>query len=36
VLVHREIFQLKESGVISLGIEPQHNVEHSIVFSLDK
>jgi adenylate cyclase len=36
VLVHREMFQLKESGVISLGVEPQHNVEQSIVFSFEK
>ena len=36
VLVHREMFQLKESGVISLGVEPQHNVEQSIVFLLEK
>jgi class 3 adenylate cyclase len=36
VLVHRELLQLKESGVISLGIEPQLNVEHSIVFSFEK
>ena len=28
--------QLKASGVISLGIEPQHNVEHSIFFSFEK
>jgi pSer/pThr/pTyr-binding forkhead associated (FHA) protein len=33
VLVHREMFQLKESGIISLGIEPQYNVEHAISFS---
>jgi adenylate cyclase len=36
VLVHREMFQLKESGVISLGVQPQHNAEHSIVFSCEK
>ena len=36
VLVHREMYQLKESGVISLGVEPQHNVEQSIVFSFEK
>lgn len=36
VLVHREMFQLKESGIISLGVAPQHNVEHSIVFSFAK
>jgi hypothetical protein len=30
------MFQLKESGVISLGVHPQHNVEHSIVFSFEK
>jgi class 3 adenylate cyclase len=36
VLVHRELFQLKESGVISLGVEPQRNVEHAIIFSCEK
>ncbi len=36
VLVHREMFQLKESGVISLGVQPQQNVEHSIVFSFER
>jgi hypothetical protein len=36
VLVHRELLQLKEPGVISLGIEPQFNVEHSIVFSFER
>jgi hypothetical protein len=36
VLVHREMYQLKESGVISLGVEPQHNVEQSIVFLFEK
>jgi predicted component of type VI protein secretion system len=36
VLVHRELFQLKEAGVISLGVEPRDNVDHSIVFSFDK
>jgi class 3 adenylate cyclase len=35
VLVHRELLQLKEPGVISLGIEPQFNVEHSISFSFE-
>ena len=35
VLVHREMLQLKESGLISLGIEPQFNAEHSISFSFD-
>jgi class 3 adenylate cyclase len=32
VLVHRELLQLKQPGLISLGIEPQLNVEHSISF----
>lgn len=32
VLVHREMLQLKEAGLISLGIEPQFNAEHSISF----
>jgi class 3 adenylate cyclase len=36
VLVHRELYQLKEPGVISLGVEPHDNVEHSIVFLFDK
>jgi adenylate cyclase len=35
VLVHRELYQLKTAGVISLGIEPQHNVEHSITYFMD-
>jgi hypothetical protein len=29
------LLQLKEPGLISLGIEPQFNVEHSIVFSFE-
>lgn len=36
VLVHRELLQLKEPGLISLGIEPQFNVEHSISFSFER
>ena len=36
VLVHREMLQLKESGIISLGIEPQYNVEHAISFSFER
>jgi len=35
VLVHREMLQLKDAGLISLGIEPQFNVEHSISFLFD-
>ena len=35
VLVHREMLQLKDAGLISLGIEPQHNVEHAISFSFE-
>jgi adenylate cyclase len=35
VLVHRDLYQLKTAGVISLGIEPQHNVEHSITYFLE-
>jgi predicted component of type VI protein secretion system len=35
VLVHREMLQLKDGGLISLGIEPQFNVEHSISFLFD-
>jgi class 3 adenylate cyclase len=35
VLVHRELFQLKDSGLISLGIEPQLNAEHSISFTFE-
>ena len=35
VLVHREMLQLKEAGLISLGIEPQLNAEHSISFLFD-
>jgi adenylate cyclase len=33
-LVQREIFQLKGTGAISLGIEPTANPDHCIVFSL--
>jgi class 3 adenylate cyclase len=36
VLVHREVFQLKDTGLISLGAEPQFNVEHSISFSFER
>ena len=36
VLVHRELLQLKEPGLISLGIEPQFNVEHAIGFSFER
>lgn len=36
VLVHRELLQLKGSGVISLGLEPQHNAELTIAFSFDE
>ena len=36
VLVHRELLQLKEPGLISLGIEPQFNVEHSISFTFER
>ncbi len=32
VFVQREIYQLNGSGVISLGIEPQHNPDHLIQF----
>lgn len=32
VLVHREMLQLKDAGLISLGIEPQFNAEHSISY----
>jgi adenylate cyclase len=35
VLVHRELYQLKTAGVISLGIEPQHNAEHSVTYFLE-
>jgi adenylate cyclase len=35
VLVHRELYQLKESGVISLGVEPRRNAEHSIMFTIE-
>ena len=35
VLVHRELLQLKEPGLISLGIEPELNVEHAISFSFE-
>jgi class 3 adenylate cyclase len=34
VFVQREIYQLKGTGVISLGIEPRHNPDHLIRFSL--
>jgi len=36
VLVHREMLQLKDAGLISLGVEPQFNVEHAISFSFEK
>jgi adenylate cyclase len=32
VLVHRELYQLKGNGVMSLGIDPKDNAEHLIVF----
>ena len=32
ILVQRELFQLKDKGVISLGIEPQQNPDHLIRF----
>lgn len=32
VLVQREVVQLKGPGVISLGVEPQHNADHLIRF----
>ena len=35
VLVHRELYQLKTTGVISLGIEPQHNIEHAIAYFME-
>jgi class 3 adenylate cyclase len=35
VLVHREIYQLKGRGVISLGLEPSENPGHLITFTLD-
>jgi adenylate cyclase len=35
VLVHRELYQLKTAGVISLGIEPQHNIEHTIAYFME-
>jgi class 3 adenylate cyclase len=35
VLVHREMLQLKDAGLISLGIEPQFNAEHVISFSFE-
>jgi class 3 adenylate cyclase len=35
VLVHRELLQLKQPGLISLGIEPQFNVDHAISFSFE-
>ena len=34
VFVQREIYQLNGSGVISLGIEPQHNPAHLITFTV--
>ncbi len=36
VLVHRELYQLKTSGVISLGAEPQSNVKHSVTYHLEE
>jgi class 3 adenylate cyclase len=33
VLVHRELYQLKGRGVLSLGIDPKDNPEHLIVFA---
>jgi len=33
-LVQREVVQLKGSGVISLGVEPQHNPDHLIRFAI--
>ena len=36
VLVHREMLQIKDAGLISLGVEPQLNVEHAISFSFEK
>jgi adenylate cyclase len=35
MLVQREIYQLKGTGAISLGVEPGGNPDHLIVFSLD-
>jgi adenylate cyclase len=35
MLVQREIYQLKGTGAISLGVEPSGNPDHLIVFSLD-
>jgi adenylate cyclase len=35
MLVQREIYQLKGTGAISLGVEPSTNPDHLIVFSLD-
>lgn len=34
VLVQREIYQLKGSGLISLGVEPRENPEHLINYAL--
>jgi adenylate cyclase len=34
VLIQREIYQLKNSGVISLGIEPRINPDHLITYAL--
>jgi hypothetical protein len=34
VLVQRELFQLKERGVISLGVEPQLNPDHLIRYTI--
>jgi class 3 adenylate cyclase len=36
VLVHRELYQLKTSGVISLGVEPQLNMEHAVTYTLEE
>jgi class 3 adenylate cyclase len=36
VLVHRELYQLKTSGVISVGVEPQLNIEHSVTYFLEE
>jgi hypothetical protein len=35
VLVHRELYQLKTSGVISLGSEPQLNPDHAVTYRLE-
>ncbi|HVO07167.1 MAG TPA: adenylate/guanylate cyclase domain-containing protein [Burkholderiaceae bacterium] len=34
VLVQREVVQLKGAGVISLGVEPQHNPDHLIRYAI--